>query len=142
MKNLAVFVSALFISAGLFAHPDEPIPSDPSSYSWHTVTLVDYLPGTEESARQLIKKFESASVSAGAAAPVIHWFETGKYDLVITWNLEKSPEKDQWTWSPDGESFLKALVAQEGSAEAARKIQDEYSALVASSVTRVARKAK
>ena len=142
MKNLALLASVLFISAGLFAHPDEPTPSKHSNYSWHTVTLVDYMPGTEESARQLIIKFESASIAAGAQAPVIHWFETGKYDVVVTWNLEKSPEKDQWTWSPDGESFWKALVAQEGSAEAARKIQDEYSALVASSVTNIARKAK
>ena len=142
MKNFAVFVSALFISAGLFAHPDEPIPSDPSSYSWHTVTVVDYKPGTEESARQLIKKFESASLAAGTALPVIHWFEKGKYDLVVTWNLEKSPENDKWIWSPEGEDWWKALVAQEGSAEAARKIQDEYSALVASSVTNIARKAK
>ena len=142
MKNLSLLVSVLFISAGLFAHPDEPTPPNHSNYSWHTVTLVDYMPGTEESARQLIKKFESASAAAGTQVPVIHWFETGKYDVVVTWNLEKSPEKDQWTWSPDGESFWKALVAQEGSAEAARKIQDEYSALVASSVTNIARKAK
>jgi hypothetical protein len=142
MKNLAVFASALFISAGLFAHPDEPIPSDPSSYSWHTVTVVDYKPGTEESARQLIEKFESASLAAGTSSPVIHWFENGKYDLVVTWNLEKSPENDKWIWSPEGEDWWKALVAQEGSAEAARKIQDEYSALVASSVTNIARKAK
>lgn len=142
MKNFALFVSFLFICTGLFAHPDEPTPSKHSNYSWHTVTLVDYMPGTEASARQLIKKFESASLAAGAAAPVIHWFETGKYDLVITWNLENSPEKDHWTWSPEGDSFWNALVAQEGSAEAATKIQDEYLALVASSVTKVARKAK
>ena len=142
MKNFALFVSALFISASVFAHPDEPIPSDPSSYSWHTVTLVDYKPGTEESARQLIEKFESASLAAGTASPVIHWFENGKYDLVVTWNLDKSPTNDKWTWNPEGEDWLKALAAQEGSMEAAKKVQEDYQALVASSVTNIARKAK
>jgi len=142
MKNLALFVSVLFLSAGLFAHPDEPIPSDPSSYSWHTVTVVDYKPGTEESVRQFIEKFESASLAAGTAAPVIHWFENGKYDLVITWKLEKSPTDDTWTWSPEGEDWLKALASQEGSVEAARKVQDDYQALIASSVTNISRKAK
>ena len=142
MKNLALFVSALFISAGLFAYPDEPIPADHSSYSWHTVTVVDYKPGTEESARQLIEKFESASLAAGTTIPVIHWFENGKYDLVLTWNLDKSPTDDKWIWSPEGEDWMKALVAQEGSVEAARKALEDYEALVASSVTRVARMAK
>jgi hypothetical protein len=142
MKTFTLFVSLLFLSAGLFAHPDEPIPSDPSGYSWHTVIIVDYKPGTEESARQFIEKFKSASLAAGTAIPVIHWFENGKYDLVVTWNLDKSPSDDKWTWCPEGEDWLKALAAQEGSMEAARKVQEDYQALVASSVTNVARKAK
>lgn len=142
MKKFTLFVCALFISAGLFAHPDEPIPKEQSNFSWHTVTLVDYKAGSQEAARQLITKFTSASESAGTPAPVIHWFENGKYDLVVTWNLNKSPAKDQWTWSPQGEDFWNALVTQEGSVQAARKVQDDYTALVASSVTNIARKAK
>ena len=142
MKKFTLIVMAMFISLGLFAHPDEPIPAEHSAFSWHTVTLVDYKTGTEEAARQLISKFASASEVAGTTAPVIHWFETGKYDLVITWNLEKSPSTNQWTWSPQGDDFWNALVAQEGSVEAARKVQNDYSALVASSVTNIARKAK
>lgn len=142
MKKLALFISTMFIGAGLFAHPDEPIPSDPSGYSWHTVTVVEYKPGSEESARQLIKKFESASVAAGIATPVIHWFETGKYDLVLTWNLDKSPATDKWVWSPEGNDWLNALVAQEGSVESALQLQNDYTALIASSVTNVARMAK
>jgi hypothetical protein len=142
MKKFSLFVSALFIGAGLFAHPDEPVPPEDASYSWHTVTLIDYKPGTEESARRLVEKFESASKAAGTKAPVIHWFENGKYDLVVTWNLDKSPANDKWTWNPDSEEWWKALVAQEGSLEAARKVENEYNALVATSVTNVARKAK
>lgn len=142
MKKFLLFAIALFITAGLSAHPDEPVPSNHSAYSWHTVTLVDYKPGTEESAKQIIQKFESASLAAEMGKPDMHWFETGKYDLVITWNLKTSPAKDQWTWSPEGENWWNALVSQEGSAEAARKLQEEYNALIASSVTNVARKAK
>lgn len=141
MKRFTLIVSALLISAGLFARLDEPTSPKHSNYSWHTVTLVDYLPGTEETARQFIAKFETASVAAGTQVPVIHWFESGKYDLVITWNLESSPETDQWIWSPEGESFWKALAEQEGSMEAATKLQDEYRALVASSHTNIARRA-
>ena len=142
MKKFALFVSALVISAGLFAHPDEPTPPEHSSFSWHTVTLIDYKPGAEDSARELIKKFESATLSAGISLPVVHWFKNGKYDLVVTWTLDKSPESDQWTWSPDDENWWQALVAQEGSAEAASEVKNDYDALVASTVTKIARKAK
>ena len=142
MKKFLLFALALFIGAGLYAIPDEPVPSNRTAYSWHTVTLVDYKPGAEESARELIQKFESASEAAGTSKPQIHWFDSGKYDLVITWNLVNSPASDEWTWSPEGEDWLKALVSQEGSEEAAKKVQEEYRSLVASSVTNVARKAK
>jgi hypothetical protein len=142
MKKILLFTFALFIGTGLFARPDEPVPTNHSSYSWHTVTLVDFKPGTEESAKQLIQKFESATSLAGTKKPSIHWFESGKYDLVITWNLENSPSNDKWTWSPEGEDWWKALVSQEGSAEAAEKLQEDYSSMVASSVTNVSRKAK
>ncbi len=142
MKKFAFYLATLFICTSLFAFPDEPIPIKHSSFSWHTVSVVDYKPGSVESAKQLIDKFESASLAAGTSTPVIHWFETGKYDLVITWNLEKSPEKDKWTWSPEGEDWWDALVAQEGSVEAARKVLEDYNAIVASSVTNVARKVK
>jgi len=142
MKKFVFLASALVISAGLFAHPDEPTPPEHSNFSWHTVTLIDYKPGAEDSARELIKKFESATLSAGMALPDVHWFENGKYDLVVTWKLDKSPEGDQWTWSPDDDHWWKALVAQEGSAEAASQIKSDYNALVASTVTKIARKAK
>ena len=69
-------------------------------------------------------------------------FEKGKYDLVLTWKLEKHPERDNWIWSPDGELWWEALVVQEGSEHAAQKVVEQYSQLVASTVTNVARKAR
>ena len=142
MKNFVLSLIVFFVTVGLFAHPDEPVPSDTPSYSWHTVILVDYKPGAEASAKELIKKFESACVAAGTSAAKMHWFNSGKYDLVVTWHLENSPSEDQWTWCPDSEDWWNALVKQEGSVEAAQQVQEEYKSLVASSVTSVARKAK
>jgi len=142
MNKIAILLSALFFCAGLIAHPDEPIPPDHSGFSWHTVSLIDFKPGTEDSARKLVEKFESAALSAGMTPPDMHWFKNGKYDLVVTWKLDKSPESDQWSWCPEGESWMNTLTAQEGSLEAARKAQHDYDALVASSVNKVARKAK
>jgi len=73
---------------------------------------------------------------------VIYWFESGKYDLVVTWELKEEPASSEESWSPSGDHlWWEALVAQEGSEKAARHLQDNYNELIASSVTNVARKA-
>jgi len=142
MKKFIVFLAPLFISVLLSAHPEEPTPPVSTDVMWHTITVVDYKPGTVDEAKALIQKFETASETSGTTLPVIYWFESGKYDLVVTWKLKDGPADLKGKWSPDGETWWNALVAQEGSEEAAIKIQADYNELIASSVTSVARKAK
>ncbi len=142
MKKCFTLIVPLFISALLYAHPEEPTPTINADVMWHTITVVDYKPGTENDAKALIQKFESASEKAGNSLPVIYWFDSGKYDLVITWKLPDGPADLQGKWSPDGASWWNALIEQEGSEEAALKLQAEYNELIASSLTRVARKAR
>ena len=142
MKKFIVFLAPLFISTLLSAHPEEPTPPVSTDVMWHTITVVDYKPGTVDEAKALIQKFETASETSGTTLPVIYWFESGKYDLVVTWKLKDGPADLKGKWSPDGETWWNALIAQEGSEEAAIKLQADYNELIASSVTSVARKAK
>jgi hypothetical protein len=142
MKKLFVFIVPLFISVLLYAHPDEPTPPGNKDVLWHTITVIDYKPGTTDAAKALIQKFETASETSGTSLPEIYWFESGKYDLIVTWKLPDGPADLQEKWSPAGEPWWSALVAQEGSEAAALKLQADYNELIASSVTSVARKAK
>jgi len=142
MKKFFTLIAPLFISAVLFAHPEEPTPPVNSDVMWHTITVVDYKPGTVDEAKVIIGKFETASETAGSTLPVKYWFESGKYDLVVTWKLKDGPADLKGKWSPDGNTWWNALVAQEGSEEAALQLQATYNELIASSVTSVARKAK
>jgi len=142
MKKLIALIAPVFLSAVLFAHPEEPTPPTNTDVMWHSITVVDYKPGTLTDAKALIQKFESASETAGIDSPVVYWFSSGKYDLIVTWKLNDGPAELQGKWSPYGDSWWNALVAQEGSEEAAKKIQADYNELIASSVTSLARKAK
>ena len=142
MKKLILFVAPLFVSAILLAHPEEPDPSTNSSVSWHAVTVIDYKPGTKEAAKDLIRKFESASLKAGTPSPVIYWFENGKYDMVITWELKDGRAESKGSWNPEDVLWKKALVTQEGSEAAANRLETEYNDLIASSVTNVSRRSK
>ena len=142
MKKIFALIAPLFLSAFLYAHPEEPTPEANNKVIWHSITMVEYKPGTADEARAMIQKFEVAAEEAGTALPVTHWFESGKYDLIVTWKLNDGVTDFQGKWSPHGEAWWKALVKQEGSEEAARKLQDDYNNLVASSVTSVARRAQ
>ena len=142
MKKILLLIVPLFLSALLSSHAEDPTPMVTTDVMWHTITVIDYKPGTTDAAKALIEKFKTASETSGTTLPVIYWFESGKYDLVVTWKLENGPADLQEKWSPAGEPWWSALVAQEGSEAAARKLQTDYNELIASSVTSVARKAK
>ena len=142
MKKIFILIAPLLLCGVLSLHSEDPTPSRKTEVVWHTVTLIDYKPGTIDAAKALIEKFEAASETAQCVLPETLWLESGKYDLVLTWKLKDGPADLQDTWSPEGDTWWKALVAQEGSEEAARKLQTDYNALIANSVTSVARKAK
>ena len=142
MKKLTLLFTVLFIGAVLFAQDEATAPAKHSDVTWHTVSVIDFKPGKAEDAKKLIAKFESAGVAAQTQSPIVYWFETGKYDMVVTWELEEGPADLEWSWSPDVVKWREAFVAQEGSEEAAQKLEDEYTSLIASSVKNVARKSK
>ena len=85
---------------------------------------------------------DAASEAAGTMLPEVYWFESGKYDLIVTWQLKDGEADFQGKWSPYGEPWWNALVQLEGSEEAAVKLQADYNDLIASSVTSIARRAK
>ncbi|MEN8227471.1 MAG: hypothetical protein ABFS38_04895 [Bacteroidota bacterium] len=142
MKKLSVLVLVLFVGSAIYAQSEEVKPQKYDDVTWHSITVVDYKPGKVEEAKKIIEKFESAAASAGTPTPVQYWFETGKYDMVIIWELQGGPVDLEWSQSPNGVKWWKAFVAQEGSEEAAQKVQDDYNSLVASSNSNIARKQK
>ena len=142
MKKIFTVIAPLLFSTFLLAHPEEPGSGEPGKVVWHSITMIDYKAGTLEEVKALIEKFEEAAETSGTALPELYWFKSGKYDLIVTWKLQEGQADFQGKWSPYGESWWKALVEQEGSEEAAIKLQSDYNQLIDASVTSVARKAQ
>ena len=88
MKKFFILIAPLFLSTMLYAHPDKPLSPEDSRVTWHSVTMIDYKSGTLEEVKELIRKFESASETAGTVLPELYWLKSGKYDLVLTWKLK------------------------------------------------------
>jgi hypothetical protein len=144
MKKLFAFIAPLLFSTILYAYTDKPLPpaNEESKVSWHSVSMIDFKPGTLEEVKVLIRKFETAAKTAGTILPEYYWFESGKYDLVLTWKLKDGKADFQGKWSPCGDPWWKALVEMEGSEEAALELQAQYDSLVESSHTTLARRAQ
>ena len=126
MKKLFAFIIPLVLTSLLSLLAEEPIPAKNNNVTWHSITMIEYKPGTVDEARILIQKFDAASEAAGTALPDTYWFESGKYDLIVTWKLNESNTDFEGKWSPHGETWWNALVELEGSEEAAAKLQTDY----------------
>ena len=143
MKKITIIIPLLLMSAIIFSHPPEaPKHIHSSDVSWHSIRLVEFENGRIDEVKDIIQKFETAAVSAGIPPTSIRWFESGKYDLVIIWEMDQQPTVSEWNWSPQADKWWNSFVAQEGSEEAANKLQDQYDSMVTSTVTNIARKSK
>lgn len=141
MKKITLLLFVAFLGTAVFAQDEEPVPKKHDA-TWHRVVLVDFKPGKVGEAREIIAKYQSAGTAAGTQKPQQYWFETGSYDMMLIWDLKGGPADLEWSWSPDGVAWQKALVKQEGSKEAADELQDKYRSLVSGSTSQILRKDK
>jgi hypothetical protein len=141
MKKITLLLAIAFTGTILFAQSDEPAPKKHEG-TWHTLVFIDFKAGKAGDARKIIAKYVTASETAGTPEPQSYWMETGSYDMMLIWDLKEGPSDLEWSWSPDGVAWWNAFVAQEGSKEAAEKIQEEYTSLVSGSTSHIIRKEK
>jgi len=103
-----------------------------------SVTFVSFKPGMRGEAFGIIDDhFVPASIAAGTAQPVAVHFQTGPWDASFHWRLENGMADLEWFTSPRDVKWRAALVAQEGSEEAADALQASFTATIARSVTAV-----
>ena len=103
------------------------------------VVFIQFKPGKRERAMQIIaEKFVPASEKAGTSEPVwVEHFQTGKWDILLVWQLEGGTADLKWFRSPDDIKWFNALAELNGGQEAAQKLWDEFSSTIADSVTQL-----
>ncbi len=136
--SLLLFVM-LFIASGAIAQ-EEMKPTKYENVSWHKVVLVDYKPGKMKRAKEIIKLYQESGKAAETMAPEMIWFMSGEYDLMLIWTLKDGPSEFEWKYSPDGLKWWNEFIKQIGSKEEAEKIQAEYTDLIFSYTSYLARK--
>ena len=96
------------------------------------VVCVSYKNGKAGEAYGIINDhFAPAGAAAGLTGPVTIHFQSGQWDAAFHWRLEDGLADLEWRISPNNAAFRAALVANEGSEEAADEILDRYDSLIA-----------
>jgi len=129
LKKLLVLALCLFAIQGLSAQEEEMKSQKYPNVDYSQVVYVKFLPGKIERAKEIISKFESAGEGI-MEAPQTHWFMTGEYDAMFIWHMKDGPAEMEWKYSEEGIQGYQAFIKQEGSAEAARKLNEEYVSLI------------
>ena len=102
-------------------------------------TAVKFKPGKRERAMEIIAEyFVPASEKAGLAGPhlVLH-MQTGRWDMVIIWNMEGGMADLEWYRSEDDIKWLAALAEIAGGEKKGEALWQEYIGSVADSTTEV-----
>lgn len=106
---------------------------------WKTVVHVKYFTGKRGRALEIIDNhFKKAGETAGTLKPVRYELSTGEWDLLLIWDMKGGIEDMTWESSPNGIAWRKAFNKQEGGADKAKALIDEYRGLISESYADIA----
>ena len=102
------------------------------------VVYIKFKPGKRARAIEIMNEYfaPASAVSAGGPRAVLH-FETGKWDIVILWELKGGFDDLMWSVSPEDLTWHATFSEIAGGEEEADAIWDEYISYMANSQTEV-----
>ena len=136
MKIIKMSASILAACMALFFGSTTTLAQETATYgddaAYIRVVFVSYKPGKAGEAYGIINDhFAPAGMAAGLPGPVAIHFQSGPWDAAYHWRLDDGLADLEWRISPNNVAFRAALIANEGSEEAADEIIDRYDSLIA-----------
>ena len=137
MKSATLLISLLLISAACFAQQPKKIDNP----RWKQIVSIKFHEGKVDRAMTIIKDyFEPSAKKANTSTPEMALrMATGKWDLVLVWNMKGGVEELNWEMSAEDVAWMKALGELAGGPEKGKAILDEYLSLIRESNSELAR---
>lgn len=96
----------------------------------YRVVMLDIAPNKIARWEEIVEKFNLAAENSGTAKPQIYHAMTGPWDRIIIFPMEEGAAEMDWEISPSDAKWRNEMIRQEGSAEAARALNQELQSLV------------
>lgn len=101
----------------------------------YQVTMLKFAPGGADRWTELMQDhYAKAAKAAGLPETQVHWIMDGPWNIMLVRPMRRGMAALDAHDTPETAAYMKALAAQEGSEEAAKKINDEDEKLIADSM--------
>lgn len=143
MKNIMtgslLLCFMLMVAASSYAQEQElPKAKKMEGHAWHQVVMVKFKPGAIDKAQKMIDEhFAKAGMNAELKGPQIIQFKTGEWDMMFVWTMDSISDMD-WEISPDDEKWWAQMAEQEGGADKAMQVMQQYMDLIETSTSYLA----
>jgi len=139
MKTLLVAATVtLGLSLPSLAHAqDTDGPQKRENTIYYTMSLVDFKPGAEEKAWELIYD-HFVPVDRTVGREIVNFdFHSGGWDHVVFFPMGESTDELEWSRSPSDVGWWNAFVEQEGGEEEAAAMMERFEGLIARSARHI-----
>ncbi len=126
-------LAAMGIAASVFAMPAQAqVEAERGeARTTYELRMIDIGPGNGERWQEIVDDhLMPAAAAAGLPAAQIHWPVNGPWDRILVFEMRDGMAELDWHTPPDDAAFFNALIAQEGSMEAAQALMQELNSLV------------
>ncbi len=126
LKTLAALASISLLSAPILAQDAEP----EQARTTYEIRFLDLADGGQEEWAETFEQYAKARKAAGLPAIDVHWVVTGPWEIMMVMEMPGGMATMDSHAPASGMAMQKALLAQEGSAEAVTALGEKASKLV------------
>lgn len=117
---------------------DTPKAKKMEGHTWHQVVMVKFKPGTMDKAKKMLDEhFAKAGMDAQLEGPQMIHFKTGEWDMMFVWTMDSISDMD-WEITPDDEKWWAQMAKQEGGADKAMEVMQQYMDMIESTTSYLA----
>lgn len=142
MKSLKILLAGLFLMSTMqFASAQEMTAKKYENPNWVHMVYIKYKPMKKSPAMSVVEEyFVKADQNAGINPPTVYHFATGKYDMLVVWEMKEGVETLNYEMTPDDVKWMQEMAKIAGGQDKAMSKMEEFYSYVEDWETSIARK--
>ncbi|MDX1545055.1 MAG: hypothetical protein R3214_14025 [Christiangramia sp.] len=108
---------------------------------WVSMSYIKFKPMKQDAAMEIIENyFAKADQDAGIEAPTVYHFATGRYDMLVVWNMTEGVETLNYKTTPEDAKWMNSMAKIAGGPDKAMAKVEEFMTYVEEWENTLARK--
>lgn len=146
IRFLIVAACAALLFTGMLRSADAPQSSTPElpkalkqeNVKWHALMYLRFKSDKADRGFAIFERLQKAWRKSGAAPALSYMMRSGKWNVLVIFEVPDGARGLDWLVSPDDAKFFKALADQEGGTEKGMALWGEFSGCLQEQATELA----